>query len=102
MQTVSTSTRNIKAISELEHSALAQRSLSARIGDAIATHAGKMWFIVTPPMRGAQRRQSYRHTPPQSETLLQKQSVGAQRFRSAGYQARKKPRWSSRIPICGH
>jgi uncharacterized membrane protein len=33
-------------ISELEHSALAQRSLSARIGDAIATHAGKMWFIV--------------------------------------------------------
>jgi uncharacterized membrane protein len=46
MQTASTTTRNIKAISELEHSALAQRSLSARIGDAIATHAGKMWFIV--------------------------------------------------------
>jgi uncharacterized membrane protein len=46
MQTASTTTRNIKAISELEHSALAKRSTSARIGDAIATHAGKMWFIV--------------------------------------------------------
>jgi uncharacterized membrane protein len=46
MQTASTTTRNIKAISELEHSALAQRSMSARIGDAIASHAGKMWFIV--------------------------------------------------------
>ena len=46
MQTASATTRNIKAISELEHSALAQRSLSARIGDVIASHAGKMWFIV--------------------------------------------------------
>src|SRR6202789_3057796 len=46
MQTASTTTRNIKAISELEHSALAQRSLSARIGDAIASHAGKMWFVI--------------------------------------------------------
>src|SRR5579863_2310457 len=46
MQTASTTTRNIKAISELEHSALADRSMSARIGDAIASHAGKMWFIV--------------------------------------------------------
>jgi uncharacterized membrane protein len=46
MQTASTTTRNIKAISELEHSALAQRSLSARTGDVIASHAGKMWFIV--------------------------------------------------------
>src|SRR5580658_2108966 len=46
MQTASTTTRNIKAISELEHSALAQRTVSARIGDAIASHAGKMWFIV--------------------------------------------------------
>src|SRR5580658_9734088 len=46
MQTASTTTRNIKAISELEYSALAQRSLSARIGDVIASHAGKMWFIV--------------------------------------------------------
>src|SRR3984893_11496561 len=46
MQTASTTSRNIKAISELEHSALAQRSISARIGDAIASHAGKMWFVV--------------------------------------------------------
>src|SRR5580693_9516337 len=46
MQTASTTTRNIKAISDLEHSALAQRSLSARIGDAIASHAGKMWFVI--------------------------------------------------------
>jgi len=42
MQTASTTTRNIKTISELEHNALAQRSISARIGDAIASHAGKM------------------------------------------------------------
>src|ERR1700689_5050375 len=46
MQTASTTTRNIRAISELEHSALAQRSPSPRVGDAIASHAGKMWFIV--------------------------------------------------------
>jgi uncharacterized membrane protein len=46
MQTASTTSRNIKAISEVEHSALAQRSFSARIGDSIASHAGKMWFIV--------------------------------------------------------
>jgi uncharacterized membrane protein len=46
MQTASTTTRNVKAISAMEHSALAQRSLSARLGDVIATHAGKMWFIV--------------------------------------------------------
>src|ERR1700733_4681432 len=46
MQTASTTTRNVKAISAIEHSALAQRSLSARIGDVIASHAGKMWFIV--------------------------------------------------------
>jgi uncharacterized membrane protein len=46
MQTASTTTRNIKAISELEHSALAQRSMSARIGDVIASQAGKMWFII--------------------------------------------------------
>jgi uncharacterized membrane protein len=46
MQTSSTTTRNVKAISELEHSALAQRSFSARIGDVIASHAGKMWFVI--------------------------------------------------------
>jgi uncharacterized membrane protein len=37
--------RNVRTICELEKAALAQRSLSARIGDAIATQAGRMWFI---------------------------------------------------------
>lgn len=46
METPSATARNVRAISALEHSALAQRSVSARIGDAIASHAGKMWFIV--------------------------------------------------------
>lgn len=46
MQTASTTARNIRAISELEHSALAQRSLSARVGDVIASNAGKMWFVI--------------------------------------------------------
>jgi uncharacterized membrane protein len=46
METPSATARNVRAISELEHSALAQRSVSARIGDAIASHAGKMWFII--------------------------------------------------------
>ena len=30
----------------METKALARRSLSARIGDVIATEAGRMWFIV--------------------------------------------------------
>ncbi len=38
--------QNIKEISELEHEALAKRSFSSRLGDLIATQAGKMWFIV--------------------------------------------------------
>jgi uncharacterized membrane protein len=46
METPSATARNVRAISELEHSALAERSVSARMGDAIASHAGKMWFIV--------------------------------------------------------
>jgi uncharacterized membrane protein len=46
MENPSATARNVRAISDLEHSALAQRSVSARIGDAIASHAGKMWFIV--------------------------------------------------------
>jgi uncharacterized membrane protein len=41
-----TTHRNIQEICELERKALARRSLSARIGDVIATQAGKMWFIV--------------------------------------------------------
>jgi uncharacterized membrane protein len=46
METPSATARNVRAICELEANALAHRSFSARIGDAIATHAGKMWFIV--------------------------------------------------------
>jgi uncharacterized membrane protein len=46
MQSASTTLRNIKTITELEKSALAGRSLSARVGDAIATQAGRMWFIL--------------------------------------------------------
>src|SRR5580692_5293751 len=46
MENPSATARNVRAISDLEHSALAKRSISARIGDAIASHAGKMWFIV--------------------------------------------------------
>jgi uncharacterized membrane protein len=46
MQSTSTTYRNIAAICELEKNALERRSLSDRIGDAVATQAGKMWFIV--------------------------------------------------------
>jgi uncharacterized membrane protein len=46
METPSATSRNVTAISRLEHKALAQRSVSERIGDAIASNAGKMWFIV--------------------------------------------------------
>ena len=46
MQTASPTLRNITKICELEKKALARRSLSARIGDAIATQAGRMWFII--------------------------------------------------------
>ena len=46
MRETSTTRRNIEAICELENAELASRSLSARVGDLIATEAGKMWFIV--------------------------------------------------------
>jgi uncharacterized membrane protein len=46
MQTPSATARNVRAICELEAAALARRSLSARVGDVIAIHAGRMWFIV--------------------------------------------------------
>ena len=46
MKTNSTTYRNIREICELEKRALARRSVSARIGDAIATQAGRMWFIL--------------------------------------------------------
>jgi hypothetical protein len=46
METPSATARNVRAICELEAAALAGRSVSARIGDVIASNAGKMWFIV--------------------------------------------------------
>ena len=46
METASTTHRNIKEICDLEKKALSRRTLAARIGDAIATQAGRMWFIV--------------------------------------------------------
>jgi uncharacterized membrane protein len=46
METASTTQRNIREICELEKRALAHRSLSARMGDVIATQAGRMWFII--------------------------------------------------------
>src|SRR5262245_29860110 len=46
MRTVSTTKRNIQQICEIEKEDLARRSMSARIGDAIAVGAGKTWFIV--------------------------------------------------------
>ena len=38
--------KNIRAVSELEQSALDQRSLGERIGDGVSRHAGRAWFIV--------------------------------------------------------
>lgn len=46
MRTSSTMHRNIKTICALEKAELAQRPLSVRISDVIATQAGKMWFII--------------------------------------------------------
>jgi hypothetical protein len=53
MDTPSATARNVRAICELEAEALAQRTVSARIGDAIATHAalndvcaGDVYFFV--------------------------------------------------------
>jgi uncharacterized membrane protein len=46
MEAPSATARNVRAICELEAAALARRTASARVGDAIATNAGKMWFIV--------------------------------------------------------
>ena len=46
MQNASPTLRNITEICELEKKALAHRPLSARIGDTIATQAGRMWFII--------------------------------------------------------
>jgi hypothetical protein len=46
METPSATARNVRAICELEEKALARRTISDRIGDVIATQAGRMWFIV--------------------------------------------------------
>lgn len=46
METHSATARNVRANCELEEKALARRTVSARIGDIIATQAGRMWFIV--------------------------------------------------------
>src|SRR5258707_7846196 len=45
MRHTSTTHQNIRAICAMEKEALSQRSVSACLGDAIATQAGKMWFI---------------------------------------------------------
>lgn len=42
----SASARNIRAISDLEHSALAKRSTGERWADKVAGAAGKVWFTV--------------------------------------------------------
>lgn len=42
----SASAANIRAIADLEHSALAQRSLGERWADQVARTAGKFWFTV--------------------------------------------------------
>jgi uncharacterized membrane protein len=46
MSSVPSVHRNIQEICKVEKAALTRRSLSARIGDAIATEAGRMWFII--------------------------------------------------------
>ena len=46
MQLDSTTHRNIKQIAQIEEEALSKRTVSARLGDAIASHADQMWFIV--------------------------------------------------------
>ena len=51
-QTVATSSapskavlQNIRAVCDLEQSALDRRSRGERIGDAVSNHAGRVWFI---------------------------------------------------------
>jgi uncharacterized membrane protein len=46
MQPNSTTRQNIEQISQIEKEALSKRTVSARVGDAIAVRAGQMWFIV--------------------------------------------------------
>jgi uncharacterized membrane protein len=42
---LSPSALNISAIASMEREAMACRSAGERMGDAIATHAGRLWFI---------------------------------------------------------
>ena len=42
----SASARNIRAISDLEHAALAKRSAGERWADRVASAAGKVWFTI--------------------------------------------------------
>ena len=46
MKSVSPTHRNITEICDMEKKALERRTFSARIGDTIATKAGRMWFIL--------------------------------------------------------
>jgi uncharacterized membrane protein len=46
MQASSPTTRNIRAICDLEKQALLRRSISEVLGDIVAVRAGQMWFIV--------------------------------------------------------
>ena len=46
MENASSTQRNIKEISRIENEALQRRSRSERVGDIIATQAGRIWFIV--------------------------------------------------------
>src|SRR6185503_4851339 len=46
MSSESPTRKNISAICQMETQELVRRSLSARLGDVIATQAGRMWFII--------------------------------------------------------
>lgn len=46
MHVKSPTSRNIKTICEMEQEALNSRTTSARVGDWIAGHAGRLWFII--------------------------------------------------------
>ena len=46
MQNATVTQQNVRAMGEIEKEVLAQRSLSIRIGDFIATQAGRVWFII--------------------------------------------------------
>ena len=45
MQPMSMTQRNIREICRIEQEALHRRSRFERVGDLIASHAGRLWFI---------------------------------------------------------